>query len=170
MDGKRFDGWTKKVATEPTRRRVLAGLAGGALAALGLGLGERSVAARPSRRIHCNTICASQPKGQRAACLRSCQSSICSAEHNFCTDSSGACGDDPDCICSNTSVGIVCHHLSCANCADCASDADCVNQGNGAASVCISHDDCCSGSSCLTPCDQACDVGAAGARQRSYGR
>jgi hypothetical protein len=94
----------------------------------------------------------------------------CTAEHNFCTGTPGRCGDDPDCICSNTSVGIVCHHLSCAACADCASDAECRDQGFGAASVCIPSDDCCGGgSSCLTPCDQACDAGVTSARQRSYG-
>jgi hypothetical protein len=93
----------------------------------------------------------------------------CTPENNYCTGSFAACGSDPDCICSNTSVGIVCHHLPCATCSTCTSDADCQTLGS-ANSVCIPSDDCCGGgSSCLTPCDQSCEFSARSTDVGTYG-
>ena len=49
MDGKRFDAWLRTAAA-PTRRRVLRGLAGGALAAvLGRSAAEDTAAADDAR-------------------------------------------------------------------------------------------------------------------------
>jgi hypothetical protein len=48
----RFDVWTRKLATRTSRRRSIRGLAGGAIAALGLHRLE--VAAQPARVTICH--------------------------------------------------------------------------------------------------------------------
>lgn len=124
MDGSRFDKWTKKVATGPSRRRVIAGLAGGALAALGLGIGDQSVEAartpRPPRR-------------------------ITSRANNGCPVDSGCfgrpCGNGKDCFCGTTVEDkAACFSLERASCSNqqCESSSEC---GSGAA--CIRPAECC---------------------------
>jgi hypothetical protein len=96
-------------------------------------------------------------------------SGSCTAENNYCTNAQvGTCGSSPDCICSNTSLGIFCHHLTCAACFACSSDADCQAIGLTNA-TCVPNDDCCGASSCLTPCDSSCE-GGTGVSVGTYGK
>lgn len=142
MDGSRFDQLTRAIAPA-TRRRALALVAGGALAAAGF---EASAA----------------NKGKHKRCTR---------KKNICVDHpvKGHCGGDPDCSCSQTSDGLVCHRLACADCVVCASDADCQAAGLPDAQ-CHASDDCCMGnSSCLTPCKGKCPPTVPLTAARAYG-
>lgn len=178
MDGQRFDRWTKSVATGATRRSVVAGLAAGALAALGLGLGGGTVEARPPRRfrnrLFCNAACRQQcrdgcaanvPRRQQAACRQACEA--CGSNYDYgsgecdvttCSINSGCfgapCFDTDHCFCAtSTENNGLCLRLDDASC----DNPRCDNSGDCGGGVCVPADECCG--SGVKVCITSCGVG-----------
>lgn len=114
---------------------------------------------------HCREV----PAGLRGTCR---------ARQNVCGRNGGdeaPCNGDPNCICSRTSAGLVCHDGRCATCLPCEGDGDCRRAGLENAR-CFRSDQCCGGeSSCLTPCGRACggsgpEVAEVASERAGYGR
>lgn len=136
MDGKRFDGLARFVASRPNRRRVLGALAGGVVAGV-----AAFRPASPAQAITCN------PAG-----------AICIRDRNCC---SGACDRRTHrCVCSNTcqNGGHLNHDCSC----DC--PAGCQNGGTlNADCTCTCSAVCQNGGTqepdCSCSCVNACQNG-----------
>ena len=77
MDGRRFDEISRALATGASRRRVLKGLTGGVVGALGAALGARQAAAAPTKCRNRGSRC-----GQHANCctLNCCGHVCCGAD------------------------------------------------------------------------------------------
>jgi hypothetical protein len=156
MDGSRFDHLARSLAGT-SRRGLIGGLLGigAGLAGFGAAEAQSCPPGQVARRGQCVCRTTGRPP-VGGACPGFCGPAL-----NYCAPDGdehiGVCGRGPDCICSQTSAGLVCHHLDCAVCASCTSDADCAATGRPNA-ICIASDDCClGGSSCLTPCERACN-------------
>ena len=105
--------------------------------------------------------CREAPAGLRGTCR---------AGQNVCRGGEGACNGNPNCICSRTNAGLVCHDARCATCLPCEGDGDCRRAGLENAR-CFRSDQCCGGEpSCLTPCGESCGGGRPSAAGASYGR
>lgn len=176
MDDHRFDTMTKRIAAVSSRRSLLGGLAGGALAALlgraaagqeaarggggrptGRCLGEKKECRRGAQC--CSGVC----KGKRGKkkCRRAPGQGTCTTDRNVCAVGNPGigCNGDFACACAVTTGGTAfCGSLFGDSCAACASGADCVGLGFPAGSACIpvggDCEDCpaAGGTKCLLPC------------------
>ena len=179
MDPTRFDALTRALTgAAPTRRRLLAGLAGGALGALATALGFTEAGATHYECRHVGKPCTKA--GQ--CCSGLCKRKTCRAhgagtckqqgQELVCTAPDVAlarCDNEANCGCVRTTAGSnYCADFRCRSggpggpfcggCAACKRDADCVAQGFPEGSACASattgrcQGACESGTFCAVPC------------------
>ena len=170
MDGERFDTWTRAMATSRPRRRLLAGLAGGAVAVLLGTVGLETAGATDLGCVHvgrrcqrasqcCSGVCRG-PRGKKTCRARG--KGTCAAGQDVCTQGAfsttcngTAYGGSPACNCYQTSGGAsFCGDIWIV-CAVCARDAECDARTGVAGSACVRNCLTCEvtgGVGCVPPC------------------
>jgi hypothetical protein len=170
MDGRRFDDLAKGLATTPSRRKVLKGLAGGIVAGMAALLGRSEADAQRITQAYCgNQVCDGDPSVCRDGCsccvfgngntrcmpLDDClrrggapgggtspNQGTCAAGANRCLDDSQACNNNGDCGCVPTVTGgTFCAYDGAFACAPCERDSDCELMG-GPGAACVDASTC----------------------------
>ena len=148
MDGRRFDGFTRGLASATGRRQVIKGIAGsavaGALALVGLreaaadhGLcrhdGERCVTGSEC----CSGRCVKKKGTTKRFCRPAPGQGTCTTEQDACRGTSAICNNDPNCNCQVRRNGFsVCAKKGA--CAPCVTDQDCRDTpGFGPKAMCV---------------------------------
>lgn len=138
MDTRRFDGLTKAVLGEPTRRRMLGLVIAGLL---GTGMRADSEARKGKKR-------------RRKTCRAGQTTAFCGGSDVVCTTSSGEAGQ------CHTTTGQDPYCAASGNCFACETDADCVEVcGQGAACVqCAAGCPETGGTGCLGVSSSSCSI------------
>jgi len=147
MDADRFDALTRTLTSgERSRRRLLAGLAGSAAAAVAVALGFAEAGALHYDCRHVGKPCTRNSQCCSSRCLgrrdrKKCQAhhaGTCRVEQNYCTNSLARCGGG-SCVCYRTTGGAnFCASTREMECdAVCSTDAQCANLLGTPGAACV---------------------------------
>jgi hypothetical protein len=146
VDDDGFDDLSRRLSTAPSRRAVLKGLGGGALAALLAALGVEGAGATHFGCRHVGKRCARHGQCCSGRCqgipgrktCRAHHTGTCTLAQNICrTGIGGTCGGGA-CSCHRTTGGATfCANLNSAICATCTKDKTCEDLGYGRGAACI---------------------------------
>jgi hypothetical protein len=166
MDGDRFDDLARGLSAAPSRRALLKGLAGGALAAALAALGAEGAGAGHFGCRHVGKPCARNGQCCSGRCRGPAGRETCRAHHqggclasqDQCTAGAGlVCGGGP-CFCGRTTGGAnVCWEPGTGACVACTTDRQCDRVLSAVGTACITNADaatcgCPTVTACVRPC------------------
>ena len=159
MDPKHFDALTQSLSSAASsRRRLLTGLAGSAVAALATALGFAEAEATHFTCLHVEKRCKKASQCCSSRCkhgrCRAHHVGQCTAEKDVCVTGEALCGGG-SCICIRTTSGANFCGSGVFQCMACSTDAECATALAMPGSACIdlNHGICgCGGTGCVAPC------------------